>query len=37
LSEVDSIVWPNPEFGNNITVHGQEVRAPVKRYLEQMI
>ncbi len=37
MSEVDSIVWPNPEFDNNITVHGPEVRALVKRYLTQMI
>jgi 3-oxoacyl-[acyl-carrier-protein] synthase-3 len=37
MSEVDSIIWPNPEFDNNITVHGPEVRALVKRYLNQMI
>jgi 3-oxoacyl-(acyl-carrier-protein) synthase III len=37
MSEVDSIVWPNPEFDNNITVHGPEVKALVKRYLTQMI
>jgi 3-oxoacyl-[acyl-carrier-protein] synthase-3 len=37
MSEVDSIIWPNPEFDNNITVHGAEVRALVKRYLTQMI
>ena len=37
MSEVDSIIWPNPEFDNNITVHGLEVRALVKRYLTQMI
>jgi 3-oxoacyl-[acyl-carrier-protein] synthase III len=37
MSEVDSIVWPNPEFDNNITVYGPEVRALVKRYLTQMI
>jgi 3-oxoacyl-[acyl-carrier-protein] synthase III len=37
MSEVDSIVWPNPEFDNNITVYGPEVRALVKRYLGQMI
>jgi 3-oxoacyl-(acyl-carrier-protein) synthase III len=36
-SEVDSIVWPNPEFDNNITVFGPEVKALVKRYLTQMI
>jgi 3-oxoacyl-[acyl-carrier-protein] synthase-3 len=37
MSEVDSIVWPNPGFDNNITVHGPEVKALVKRYLTQMI
>jgi 3-oxoacyl-[acyl-carrier-protein] synthase III len=37
MSEVDSIVWPNPDFDNNITVYGPEVRALVKRYLTQMI
>jgi 3-oxoacyl-[acyl-carrier-protein] synthase III len=37
MAEVDSIIWPNPEFDNNITVHGPEVRALVKRYLTQMI
>jgi 3-oxoacyl-[acyl-carrier-protein] synthase-3 len=37
VSEVDSIVWPNPEFDNNITVFGPEVKALVKRYLTQMI
>jgi 3-oxoacyl-[acyl-carrier-protein] synthase III len=37
MSEVDSIVWPNPEFDNNITVHGPEVKALVQRYLTQMI
>jgi 3-oxoacyl-[acyl-carrier-protein] synthase III len=37
MSQVDSIIWPNPEFDNNITVHGPEVRALVKRYLTQMI
>jgi 3-oxoacyl-[acyl-carrier-protein] synthase III len=37
MSEVDSIVWPNPEFDNNITVYGPEVRALVKRYLGQML
>jgi 3-oxoacyl-[acyl-carrier-protein] synthase-3 len=36
-SEVASIIWPNPEFDNNITVYGPEVRALVKRYLGQMI
>jgi 3-oxoacyl-[acyl-carrier-protein] synthase III len=37
MSEVDSIIWPNPQFDNNITVHGPEVRALVKRYLSQML
>jgi 3-oxoacyl-(acyl-carrier-protein) synthase III len=37
MSEVDSIIWPNPEFDNNITVYGPEVRALAKRYLVQMI
>src|SRR5437867_2237505 len=37
MSEVDSIIWPNPEFDNNITVYGPEVKALVKRYLIQML
>ena len=37
MSEVDSIIWPNPEFDNNITVHGPQVKALVQRYLTQMI
>jgi len=37
MSEVDSIIWPNPDFDNNVTVYGPEVRALVKRYMEQMI
>ncbi|MDP2702210.1 MAG: 3-oxoacyl-[acyl-carrier-protein] synthase III C-terminal domain-containing protein, partial [Candidatus Rokubacteria bacterium] len=37
MSEVDSIIWPNPEFDNNITIYGPEVRALVKRYLGQML
>ncbi len=36
-SEVNSIIWPNPEFDNNITVYGPEVKALVQRYLTQMI
>src|SRR2546428_2047320 len=36
MSEVDSIIWPNPEFDNNITVYGPEVMALVKRYLAPM-
>ena len=37
MSEVDSIIWPNPDFDNNITVYGPEVRALVKRYQGQML
>jgi 3-oxoacyl-[acyl-carrier-protein] synthase III len=37
LSEVNSIVWPNPDFDNNITVYGPEVRKLVRRYLGQML
>jgi 3-oxoacyl-[acyl-carrier-protein] synthase III len=37
MCEVDSIIWPNPDFDNNITVYGPEVRALVKRYLGQMM
>jgi 3-oxoacyl-[acyl-carrier-protein] synthase-3 len=36
-SEVNSIVWPNPEFDNDITVYGPEVKSLVRRYLAQMI
>jgi len=36
-SEVNSIVWPNPEFDNDVTVYGPEVKALVRRYLVQMI
>jgi 3-oxoacyl-[acyl-carrier-protein] synthase III len=36
-SEVNSIIWPNPEFDNDITVYGPEVRSLAGRYLEQMI
>ena len=35
-SEVNSIIWPNWEFDNNITVYGPEVKALVTRYLKQM-
>ncbi len=37
LREVNSIIWPNPEFANGITVYGPEVQAFVKRYLIQMM
>ena len=36
-SEVNSIVWPNPEFDNDITVYGPEVKSLVRRYLDQML
>jgi 3-oxoacyl-(acyl-carrier-protein) synthase III len=36
-AQVNSIIWPNPEFDNDITVYGPEVKALVSRYLEQMI
>jgi 3-hydroxy-3-methylglutaryl CoA synthase len=34
---VNSILWPNPEFDNNITVFGPQVKALAGRYLSQMI
>jgi 3-oxoacyl-(acyl-carrier-protein) synthase III len=36
-SQVNSIIWPNPEFDNDITVYGPEVKALAGRYLIQMI
>ncbi len=36
-SEVNSIIWPNPDFDNDITVYGPEVKALVRRYLAQML
>jgi len=36
-SEVNSIIWPNPAFDNNITVYGPEVKSLAGRYLLQMI
>jgi 3-oxoacyl-[acyl-carrier-protein] synthase III len=36
-SQVNSIIWPNPEFDNDITVYGPEVKALVARYLAQML
>jgi 3-oxoacyl-[acyl-carrier-protein] synthase III len=36
-SEVNSIIWPNPEFDNDITVYGPEVKSLVRRYLDQML
>jgi 3-oxoacyl-[acyl-carrier-protein] synthase-3 len=37
ISQVNSIIWPNPAFDNNVTVYGPEVKAMVKRYLTQMM
>lgn len=37
VSQVNSIIWPNPEFDNDITVYGPEVKALVSRYLTHMI
>jgi 3-oxoacyl-[acyl-carrier-protein] synthase-3 len=37
VSQVNSIIWPNPEFDNNLTVYGPEVKALVERYLDQMM
>jgi 3-oxoacyl-(acyl-carrier-protein) synthase III len=37
VSEVESIVWPNPVFDHGVTVYGPEVRALVRRYLAQMV
>jgi 3-oxoacyl-[acyl-carrier-protein] synthase III len=36
-TEVNSIIWPNPEFDNDITVYGPEVKSLVQRYLDQML
>lgn len=36
-TEVNSIIWPNPDFDSNITVYGPEVKALAGRYLLQMI
>jgi 3-oxoacyl-[acyl-carrier-protein] synthase III len=36
-SQVNSILWPNPAFDNNITVFGPEVKALAGRYLKQML
>jgi 3-oxoacyl-(acyl-carrier-protein) synthase III len=36
-AEVNSIIWPNPSFDNNITVYGPEVKSLASRYLGQMI
>ena len=37
VSQVNSIIWPNPAFDNNITVFGPEVKTMAGRYLAQMI
>lgn len=37
VSQVNSIIWPNPAFDNNITVFGPEVKSLAGRYLAQMI
>jgi 3-oxoacyl-[acyl-carrier-protein] synthase III len=36
-SQVNSILWPNPEFDNSITVYGPEVKTLAGRYLAQML
>jgi 3-oxoacyl-(acyl-carrier-protein) synthase III len=36
-SQVNAILWPNPSFGNNITVFGPEVKTLAGRYLVQML
>ena len=36
-SQVNSILWPNPAFANNITVFGPEVKNLAGRYLAQML
>ncbi|GAA1141553.1 3-oxoacyl-[acyl-carrier-protein] synthase III C-terminal domain-containing protein [Ornithinicoccus hortensis] len=36
-SQVNSIIWPNPDFDNNITVYGPEVKTLAGRYLAQML
>ena len=37
VKEVNSILWPNPAFDNNITVYGPDVKSLAGRYLIQMI
>ncbi|MGH3187318.1 MAG: 3-oxoacyl-[acyl-carrier-protein] synthase III C-terminal domain-containing protein [Streptosporangiaceae bacterium] len=36
-TEVNSIIWPNADFDNDITVYGPEVKSLVRRYLVQML
>jgi 3-oxoacyl-[acyl-carrier-protein] synthase III len=37
VSQVNSILWPNPAFANNVTVFGPKVKALAGRYLRQML
>src|SRR3954454_7942465 len=37
VSQVNSILWPNPAFANNVTVFGPEVKALAGRYLRQVL
>lgn len=37
MNEVDSIILPNPEFDNHVSVFGPDVRTMVRRYLVQMV
>jgi 3-oxoacyl-[acyl-carrier-protein] synthase III len=37
VSQVNAIVWPNPDFDNNITVYGPDVQDLAGRYIEQMV
>lgn len=37
VQQVNSIIWPNPEFDNGITVYGPDVEALAQRYLLQMV
>ncbi|MFC8850440.1 MULTISPECIES: 3-oxoacyl-[acyl-carrier-protein] synthase III C-terminal domain-containing protein [unclassified Micromonospora] len=36
-NEVNSIVWPNPEFDGDLTMYGPDVKSLVRRYLVQML
>jgi 3-oxoacyl-[acyl-carrier-protein] synthase-3 len=37
VSEVNSIIWPNPDFDNGMTIYGPEVKSLAGRYVAQMI
>jgi 3-oxoacyl-[acyl-carrier-protein] synthase III len=37
VSEVNSIIWPNPDFDNSMTIYGPEVKSLAGRYVAQMI